>query len=126
MATVESRRTRVSGSNGDHPAAGFPGFQFTDWLPAGRLHMTTQTAQAGLAGLDIMESWLAASRQMIDLWRTSIREQQDGMFAAWRQQIVNTLAHDLEEEASQGARRRSLAQTTVAKTGEAQDAATRH
>ena len=47
-----------------------------------------QAARAGLMGLEAMEAWLTASRQMIDLWRTTVREQQDAALANWRSQIV--------------------------------------
>ena len=59
--------------------------------------MSEATARASLTYVDIMQSWLAASRQMIDLWRTGVREQQDSLIAAWRRQVVTTLADDLAE-----------------------------
>lgn len=62
------------------------------------LVVSSQTAQAGLTYLDFVESWLTASRQAMDLWRTTVRELQDGALAAWRNQLVDTVAHELLEE----------------------------
>lgn len=127
MATANTNPRRNSGSNGASPAMPFLGFQPMDWLPAGRPHVSEAATQASLTGLDIMESWLTASRQMIDLWRESVREQQDAMLAMWRQQVVNTFAHDLQEETetSPAARRKPRARQPAARSGHAR-AATRH
>jgi hypothetical protein len=126
MATVDTNSRRNSGSDNASPAVPFLGLQPRDWLPAGRPHLSEAAAQASIAGLDIMASWLTASRQMIDLWRESVREQQDGMLRAWRQQIVGALAHDLMEETRRTAKRPSPTRTAVAQTGEARTDATRH
>jgi hypothetical protein len=64
------------------PLSGFPGAAST----------TEQTARASLMGLEFFEAWLIASRRMIDLWRTTVREQQDTMLANWRTQITDALA----------------------------------
>lgn len=97
----------------------FPPLTFLGAPALGRSHMTEQTAQASLMALDMMESWLTASRQMIDLWRTTARELQDGMLASYRQQIVNALAHDLLEEMEvpkqMTAKRAPLTKTAVAR-----------
>jgi hypothetical protein len=121
MANVASRRRRNS-ANGTYPAKAFP--ELMDWLRAGRPLLPEAAAQMTLTGLDIMESWLAASRQMIDLGQESVRDQQDSMLASWRQHVVNALAHEVEEEASRPSRRAPLA--NAARTGEAQTGATRH
>ena len=76
----------------------FPPMEFLGAPLLGRPHMSEQAAQANLLALDMIESWLTASRHTIDLWRTIVRETQDGMLAAYRQQIVNAYAHDLLEE----------------------------
>jgi hypothetical protein len=69
--------------------------------------------------LDLLETWLTASRQMIDLWRTTVREIQDGMLAGYRQQVVNALSHDLLEEMEVPkqfpAKSQALTRTAVAK-----------
>lgn len=56
--------------------------------------MTEQSAHAGLAAFDMLEAWLTASRQMIDLWRTSVRSMQDRMIAAYRQPFLDACASD--------------------------------
>lgn len=50
-----------------------------------------QATRASLMGLEFFEAWLTASRRMIDLWRTTVREQQDTMLANWRAQITTAL-----------------------------------
>jgi hypothetical protein len=126
MAAVDTNPRRKSGSNGASPAMPFLGLQPRDWLPAGRPHLSEAAAQASLTGLDIMTSWLSTSRQMIDLWRESVREQQDAVLRAWRQQVVGALADDLMEETRKTAKRPPRARTTGAKTGEARANTTRH
>lgn len=97
----------------------FPPMAFLGAPLLGRPHLSEQAAEASLMALDMIESWLTASRQMIDLWRTTVRETQDGMLAAYRQQIVSTYAHDLLEEMETPkrapARRQPLTRTAVAK-----------
>lgn len=101
----------------------FPPLAFLGAPALGRSHMTEQTAQASLMALDIVESWLTASRQMIDLWRMSVRELQDGMLASCREQVVNVLAHDLLEEMeapkATPAKRPPLTKTAIARTAAA-------
>lgn len=91
-----------------------------------RPHMSEQAARANLMLLEATESWLAASRQMIDLWRTSIREFQDGMLSSYRHQIVSTFTGDLEEEIAakpeKAEKRQPLTKTAVAKAASAEAA----
>ncbi len=93
MATIDSTPNPNSGTSWTFPPVGFLGAALS-----GRPHMSEQAAQANLLALDMIESWLTASRHAIDLWRTTVRETQDGMLAAYRQQIVNAYAHELLEE----------------------------
>jgi hypothetical protein len=78
--------------------------------------MTEQAAQASLMALDAFESWLTASRQALDIWRTTIREIQDGMLASYRQQVVGAYAHDLLNEMKIPVRREALKKTEAAGT----------
>jgi hypothetical protein len=86
MAATDSALKPISGAGWAQSPTAFPP------------HAMEQAAQASLQALDIIESWLTASRQMMDLWRLAVREAQDGMLAAYRQQIVDAYAHDLLEE----------------------------
>jgi hypothetical protein len=85
----------------------------------GQPHVTEQAARSSLMALEMFESWLTASRQMTDLWRTTVREIQDGMLATYRQQIIGAYAHDLLEEmeapSKAPAKRSPLTKTAVAK-----------
>lgn len=93
MVTIDSTPKPNSGTSWIFAPDGLLGAALS-----GRPHMSEQVAQANLLALDIIESWLTASRHAIDLWRTTVRETQDGMLAAYRQQIVNAYAHELLEE----------------------------
>lgn len=46
-----------------------------------------QPTRTSLMALDFFESWLTASRQMTDVWRTSVRHLQDGALATCRRQM---------------------------------------
>jgi hypothetical protein len=121
MAEGNSALKPNSGAGWTFPPMPFPGASFP-----GQPHLAEQTARASLMGLEMMETWLTASRQMIDLWRTSVRESQDGMFAAYRSQIVNSLAHDLLEQLEAPSRaatkRQPATKAAVAKTDGAKPA----
>jgi hypothetical protein len=66
--------------------------------PFGQLSSTQQVAQANMMAIETMEAWLGASRQMLDLWRTSVREMQDGLLTAWRKRVVDAVAQDVLKE----------------------------
>jgi hypothetical protein len=118
MAETGSNPKPNSGASWTFPPMAFLGAPFPD-----RPHVSEQAARAGLMGLDMIESWLTASRQMIDLWRTTVRELQDGMLATCRQQIVEAYAHDLLEDMEAPkpvpAKRQPLTRTAVAKNNAA-------
>lgn len=131
MAAPDHRPRRNSNANGTMGTR-VPGFHPEDWpqMPEG-------AARAAFTGLDLMDSWLAASRQMFDLWRTTLREQQDGMLTACRHHIASTASGDLIEEkaprslkarspGSRSPRRRSSNRTAPKRADDGQFAVTRH
>lgn len=67
--------------------------------PAPGPHLNEQAARTSLMMLEMTESYLAASRQMIDLWRMSVRQFQDGMLSTYRHQVVDKFARDMLDEA---------------------------
>lgn len=88
---------------GGAPKPGGAGWQIPYMVLPGQpasahVHMTRQMAESSLVILDLFESWLTASRQTFDLWRTMVREIQDGAMATYRQEVVSRYAHDLLEE----------------------------
>lgn len=114
MAATDSTLKPNSGAGRTLPPMAFLGAPLS-----GPPHVSEQAAQTSLQALDIFESWLTASRQMMDLWRLAVREAQDGVLAAYRQQIVNAYAHGLLEEMETPkqvpARRQPLTRAAVAK-----------
>lgn len=107
MAATHRTPKRNSGSSEASPVLPFAGLEPQDWLPAAQPRMSEAAARASLTGFDIMEAWLAASRRMIDLWRESVREQQDCMLASWREQVVRTTETTAAATRSPRRRRRS-------------------
>jgi hypothetical protein len=71
-----------------------------------------QAVRASLMGVETIEACLTASRRMIDLWRTNVREQQDAMLAGWRAQLESSLAH--EDEAAQRSEQARIAASAPA------------
>ena len=123
MATPDHRPRRNSRTNGTKGTK-VPGFHPGDWP-----QMPESAARASLTGLDLMESWLTASRQMIDLWRTTVREQQDSMLAACRHQIANAASDEVMEDMAprpRSARRRSPMRPSAARRTDDSQAVTRH
>jgi len=104
----------------------FPPMPFSGASLPGQPHVTVDAARASLMGLEMMESWLAASRQMIDLWRMSVRDTEDRMVALYRRQVVDHVAHDMLEQfevpSQVTAKRQPLPQTAVAKPDAARSA----
>ena len=91
--------------------------------PAPGPHLNEQAARTSLMMLEMTESYLAASRQMIDLWRMSVRQFQDGMLSTYRHQVVDKFVHEMGDETSlatakaaghQALGKRSTAKTTSA------------
>lgn len=104
----------------------FPPMPFGATSFPGQPHLAEQAARTSLMALELMEAWLAASRQSIDLWRTSIRQMQDGMMLSYRKHVVETLAQDLirdsDTPAQPSSKRRPLTETAVAKSESARAA----
>lgn len=96
MAALESNTPKPNSSTGwTLPMPAWFGMQ-----QAPGPHLNEQSARTSLMMLEMTESYLAASRQMIDLWRTSVRQFQDGMLSTYRQQMVDKFARDMLDEAS--------------------------
>lgn len=111
-----------SGDEKSNSSAGwtFPSiFSWTPIRPA-HPHLSQQAASASMMGLEVVESWLAASRQMVDFWRQSVRDVQDRSLAMCRTQIADALAReilaDLEAPEPAPAARQPLSRTAVTKT----------
>ena len=104
----------------------FPSMPFAGTSFSGQLHLAEQAARTSFMALELMEAWLAASRQSIDLWRTSVRQMQDGMLVSYRKHVVETLAQDLirdsETPAQSPSKRRPPADAALAKPESAQAA----
>jgi len=63
----------------------WPGLQQSPAAPTG---LPPVLAQVGLMQLEIAEAYLTGARRIIDLWRTSVRDQQDQFLAGWRAQLA--------------------------------------
>lgn len=94
--------------------------------PAPGPHLNEQAARTNLMMLEMTESYLAASRQMIDLWRMSVRQFQDGMLSTYRHQVVAKFAHEMEDDTSlataKGVRHQPLGKRSTVKTASAEAA----
>jgi len=99
-----SLRSKLNSGTGGHkgsdaslqemlPKSGFPAELM------GAPQFTEQAARLTLMGIEGFEAWLLASRRMIDLWRTTVREQQDAALAGWRGQAERSLAGEISTAA---------------------------
>ncbi len=55
-------------------------------------------AQLGLMQIEVAEAYLTGVRRIIDLWRASVRDQQDQLLASWRAQLAPQAAHRLQPD----------------------------
>lgn len=98
----------------------FPSILSWSAIGPARSHLSRQAASASMMGLEAMGSWLAASRQMVDFWRQSVRDVQDRSLAMYRTQIADALAReilaDLEAPEPGPSARKPLSRTAVTKT----------
>lgn len=98
----------------------FPSILSWSTISPAHSHLSQQAASASMMGLEVVESWLAVSRQIVDLWRQSVRDVQDRYLATYRKQIADALARevlaDFEAPEPTPAARQSLSRTAVTKT----------
>jgi hypothetical protein len=116
MAALESNTPKPnSGTGWTLPLPAWFGTQ-----PAPGLHLNEQAARTSLMMLEMTESYLAASRQMIDLWRMSVRQFQGGMLSTYRYQVLDKFAHEAGDESSlaaaEAARPQPLGKRSTVKT----------
>jgi hypothetical protein len=96
MAPLESNTPMPNSSTGwTLPLPAWFGAQ-----PASGPHLDEQAARTSLMMLEMTESYLAASRQMIDLWRMSVRQFQDGMLSTYRHQVIDKFAPGMDDATS--------------------------
>ncbi len=70
-------------------ALGLPGLQNP---PPAAFGFPPTLAQLGLMQIELAEAYFTGARRVIDLWRTSVRDQQDQFLAGWRTQLAPQVA----------------------------------